>query len=221
MKAFVTRADQVTYQEEIRAEGTSGFYFLKHYPLVENSEKIRVEVRDRYRPERIVRVDYKQINRDYDINYIDGSILFKESVPAFDESLNPVTIVASYECRGSGERNFIYGMRSSMAVTDSLELGATAVLEEEGVENYYAPRSRSRGPGPRGTLESRESSRTARSSSSAAATRSAFSSRGEQARAVRWNAYYRAVDESFFNSSFSGGKTELGGRKFGGDSRGS
>jgi uncharacterized repeat protein (TIGR01451 family) len=216
VKAFVTRTDQVTYQEEIRAEGTSGFYFLKHYPLVENSEKIRIEVRDRYRPERIVRVDYKQINRDYDINYMDGSILFKESVPAFDESLNPVTIVASYECRGSGERNFIYGMRSATAVTDSLTLGATAVVEEEGVENYSLLGFDLTGQVRDGL---RVAGEFAHSEKFLLGGADAFRLllTGEQARAVRWNAYYRAVDENFFNSSFSGGKTELGGRKFGGD----
>jgi hypothetical protein len=214
--AFVTRADQVTYQEEIRAEGTSGFYFLKHYPLVENSEKIRIEVRDRYRSDRIVRVDYKQVNRDYDINYLDGSILFKESVPAFDENLNPVTIVVSYECRGSGERNFIYGLRSATAVTDSLVLGATAVLEEEGVENYSLLGLDLTGQVREGI---RIAGEYAHSEKFLLGGADAFRIllTGEQARAVRWTAYYRAVDDDFFNSSFSGGKTELGGRKVGGD----
>jgi uncharacterized repeat protein (TIGR01451 family) len=216
VKAFVTRADQVTYQEEIRAEGTSGFYFLKQYPLVENSEKIRLEVRDRYRPERIVRVDYKLAGRDYDINYLDGSVLFKESVPVFDEDLNPVTIVASYECRGSGEHNFIYGLRSAIAVTDSLEIGTTAVLEEEGVENYTLLGFDLAGRVREG-LE--VESEFARSEKFLLGGGNAFRVllRGETARAVRWNAYYRAVDENFFNSSFSGGKTELGSVKIGGD----
>ncbi len=216
VKAFVTRADQVTYQEEIRAEGTSGFYFLGHYPLVENSEKIRVETRDRYRPERIVRVDYKLSGRDYDINYMDGSILFKESVPVFDEDLNPVTIVASYECRDSGERNFIYGLRSAVAVADSLELGTTAVLEEEGVENYTLLGFDLTGRVRDGLKVEGE---FARSEKFLLGGGNAFRVllRGETARAVRWNAYYRAVDENFFNSSFSGGKTELGSVKVGGD----
>ncbi len=216
VKAFVTRADQVTYQEEIRAEGTSGFYFLKHYPLVENSERIRVEVRDRYRPDRIVRVDYKQAGRDYDINYMDGSVLFKESVPVFDAELNPVTIVASYECRGSGERNYIYGLRSAIAVMDSLELGTTAVLEEEGVENYTLLGVDLAGRVREGLAVEGE---FARSEKFLLGGGNAFRVllRGEAARAVRWNAYYRAIDENFFNSSFSGGKTELGSVKIGGD----
>jgi outer membrane protein OmpA-like peptidoglycan-associated protein len=216
VRGFVTKADQVTYQEEMRAEGTSGFYFVKHYPLVENSEKVRIEVRDRYRPERIVRVDYKLSGRDYDINYMDGSILFKESVPAFDEDFNPVTIVVSYECRGSGGRNFIYGARSAIAIRDSLEFGTTAVLEEEGVENYTLlgidlTGRLCKGLGIEGEY--------AHSEKFLLGGGNAFRVllRGEAARAVRWSGYYRSIDENFFNSSFSGGKTELGSVKVGGD----
>ncbi|MDD4856524.1 MAG: OmpA family protein [Candidatus Krumholzibacteria bacterium] len=216
VRGFITRTDQVTYQEEIGADGTSGFYFLKHYPLVENSEKIRIEVRDRYRSERIVRVDYKQINRDYDINYMDGSILFKEPVSAFDEDLNPVTIVVSYECGGSGGRNFIYGVRSSSSVTDSLTFGATAVVEEEGVENYSLFGFDLSGRVRRGLGVESE---FAHSEKFAVGGGNAFNVllKGDADTDVRWNAYYRDVDKSFFNSSFSGGKTELGSRKAGGE----
>ncbi|HVO76843.1 MAG TPA: hypothetical protein VMT60_02560, partial [Candidatus Bathyarchaeia archaeon] len=215
VRGFITRTDQVTYQEEILAEGTSGFYFVAHYPLVENSEKIRIEVRDRYRHERIVRVDYKQVNRDYDINYMDGSILFKESVPAFDENLNPVTIVVSYECRGSGGQNYIYGARSALAVTDSLVFGTTAVLAEEGVENYSLFGLDLSGQVRKGLHIEEE---FARSEKFLLGGGNAFRVllKGEAA-ALRWNAYYRDIDESFFNPSFSGGKTELGSRKLGGD----
>lgn len=213
---FVTYTDQVTFQEEIRADGTSGFYFLDNYPLIENSENIRIEVRDRFRPENIVRVDYKNWGRDYDINYMDGSILFKEPVRAFDEDLNPVTIVVSYECRIDGEKNFIYGLRPVFGITDSLSLGVTAVLEEEGggdssllgldlsghlwkdlsIEGEYA-HSEKFAIGPGDALRIRLI--------------------GRHGDFLKWNAYYRDIDERFFNPSFSGGKTELGSRKTGAD----
>jgi hypothetical protein len=216
VRGFITRTDQITYLEEMRAEGTSGFYFLKHYPLVEHSENIRIEVRDRYRSERIVRVDYKQANRDYDINYLDGSILFKEPVPAFDESLNPVTIVVSYECWNSAEQNFIYGVRTAIAVRDSLEFGTTAVLEEEGVENSTLLGIDLTGQVREGL---RVESEFAHSEKFLLGGGNAFRVllRGEVERALTWSAYYRDVGESFFNPSFSGGKTELGSRKLGGD----
>lgn len=216
VKAFITKTDQITYQEELPAEGTSGFYFLGNYPLVENSEKIRIEVRDRYHPEQIVRVDYKQTGRDYDINYMDGSILFKEPVKATDESLNPVTIVVSYECRGSGQKNFIYGLRSAVEVTDSLSVGLTAVLEEEGIENASLVGLDLSGVLYRGLAVESE---YAHSEKFLLGGGDAFRMRigGSGNGAVTWKAYYREIDQNFFNPSFSGGKTELGSKKFGGE----
>jgi uncharacterized repeat protein (TIGR01451 family) len=215
-RAFVTRTDQVTYQEEMAAEGTSGFYFLSHYPLIENSEKIRIEVRDRYRPERILRVDNKQTGRDYDINYMDGSILFKEPVPATDENFNPVTIVASYECKNSGEEYFIYGLRTSVEVTDSLSAGVTAILEEEGVENASLVGVDLKGSVCRGLEVVGE---YAHSEKFLLGGGDAFKIelRGREGDAVTWGTYYREIDLNFFNPSFSGGKTELGSTKYGGE----
>lgn len=216
VKAFITKTDQVTYQEEIPAEGTSGFYFLGNYPLVENSEKIRIEVRNRYHPEQIVRVDHKQANRDYDINYMDGSILFKEPVEATDESLNPVTIVVSYECRNSGQKNFIYGLRSALEVSDSLSVGVTGVLEEEGVENSSLVGVDLSGVVYRGlAIESEYAHSEKYLLGGADALRLGIGGSGKGA--VRWKTYYREIDHNFFNPSFSGGKTELGSKKYGGE----
>ncbi|MBD3179633.1 MAG: hypothetical protein GF417_08480 [Candidatus Latescibacteria bacterium] len=216
VQAFVTRTDQVTYQEEIPADGTSGFYFLNHYPLIENSEKIRIEVRDRYRPEKIVRVDYKKVNRDYDINYFDGSILFKEPVPSVDQDLNPVTIVVSYECSDSDEQNFIYGARSTVNITNGLTTGITAFLEEEGDES-----SSMVGMDISGSLFSWLSveGEFGRSEKYLHGSGDAYRIRlkGNRSDYLLWNAYYREIDQSFFNPSFTGGKTELGSRKFGVD----
>jgi uncharacterized repeat protein (TIGR01451 family) len=214
VNAFITRTDQVTYQEEIPADGSSGFYFLSRYPLIENSEKVRIEVRDRFRPERIVRIDYKQVNRDYDINYMDGSILFKEPVPATDDSFNPVTIVVSYECANAGEQNFIYGMRASVDLMDSIAVGVTGILEEEGVENSSLV-----GVDVTGRLHRDVALETeyAYSEKFLLGGGDAFRMKlhGSHSNVFKWNTYFRNIDDNFFNPSFTGGKTELGSRKYG------
>lgn len=214
VKAFITRTDQITYQEEMSADGTSGFYFLKHYPLIENSEKIRIEVRDRYRPEKIIRIDYIQVNRDYDINYMDGSILFKEPVSATDDDFNPVAIVVSYECRSAGERNLIYGLKTTVEVGDSLEAGVTGILEEEGIENASLVGIDLSGVIGAGVeIESEY----AHSEKFLLGGGDAFRFRlgGRYDRDIKWSTYFREIDANFFNPSFTGGKTELGSRKFG------
>jgi len=216
VKSFITRTDQLTWQEEIPADGTSGFYFLAHYPLIENSERISVEVRDRYRPENVVRVEEKKVNRDYDINYMDGSILFKEPLAAFDGNLNPVVIIVSYECRGEGEMNFTYGMRSSFDIGDSLEAGATVIVEEEGGANSSIVGIDLAGPLWKGISMEGE---FAHSDKFLLGTGEAFriGLSGTHSNAVRWRTYYRDIDEEFFNPSFTGGNTELGSRKAGAD----
>lgn len=214
INAFVTRTDQATFQEEIPADGTSGFYFLENYPLIENSEKIRIEVRDRYQPEKIVKVDYKAVNRDYDINYNDGTILFKEPLPTVDENLNPVVIIVSYESADSKDSNFIYGARYSISVTDSLKAGVTAVLEEEGDENSSLFGVDLKGkilPGVRVEGEFGHSEKFLLGAGDA--FRVKFE--GRKKNFPLWNVYYRRIDKTFFNPSFSGGKNELGSEKFG------
>ncbi len=215
---FMSYSDQITVQDELRANGTSGFYFLHRYPLLENSEKIRIEVRDRYQPEKIVRVDYYSINKDYDINYLDGSILFKKPILAFDENFNPRHIVVTYECRSADDNNVIAGIRPTIELADSLMMGVTAVIQDEGEHNYSLV-----GVDLAGHLykDLFIESEYAHSEKFIVGSGDAFRFKlmGRHDRMLRWSAYYRDIDESFFNPSFSGGKTELGSRKIGGGPR--
>ncbi|MBN2185618.1 MAG: OmpA family protein [Candidatus Krumholzibacteriota bacterium] len=214
--SFITRTDQVTWQEEIRADGTSGFYFLSHFPLTEHSEKIRVEVRDRYRPENIIRVDDKQVGRDYDINYMDGSILFKEPLPARDNDLNPVTIVVSYECRDSESINFIYGIRPTVEITDSLKIGTTVIIEEEGTGNSSIAGIDLSGHLYEGVMIETEYTHSYKY---LLGKGDAFrvNLAGPDGARFKWKTYYRTIDANFYNPGFTGGKTELGSRKIGAD----
>jgi len=214
--AFMSYSDQVTRQDELRANGTSGFYFLSQYPLLENSEKIRIEVRDRFQPEKIVRIDYMSINRDYDINYMDGSILFKEPVRAYDGDFNPRCIIVTDECSSPGEKNIVAGLRPSVELADSLTMSATAVIEDEGDHNYTLLGVDLAGHLWKDLFVESEYVRTDKFAVGAGdAFR--FKLMGRHGKRARWNAYYRDIDEDFFNPSFSGGKTELGSRKIGAD----
>ncbi len=213
---FMSYSDQITIQDELRANGTSGFYFLSHYPLLENSEKIRIEVRDRFQSEKIVRIDYYSVNKDYDINYLDGSILFKQPILAFDENFNPRHIVVTYECRSADDNNVVAGIRPTVELADSLMMGVTGVIQDEGDHNYSLV-----GVDLAGHLwkELFIETEYAHSEKFIVGSGDAFRFKlmGRHGRMLKWNAYYRDIEEDFFNPSFSGGKTELGSRKIGGD----
>ena len=62
-----------------------------------NSDKLRIEMRDRFRPEQIV--DVRELTRhiDYDIDTAAGTVRFRNPILGRDGNQNPVFIVADYE----------------------------------------------------------------------------------------------------------------------------
>jgi hypothetical protein len=53
--AFAARTAQSFLKDELQGDGTSGLYRLRARTLLVNSEKIRIEVRDRFQPDRVCR----------------------------------------------------------------------------------------------------------------------------------------------------------------------
>lgn len=133
-KAFAAYTDQVFQRDELRGDGTSGFYYLKNKPVVVNSEKISIEVRDRYRNEIILSTKELQRFRDYEIDYNLGRLYFKEPIYSVDEDFNPIYIVAKYEIKGDGSKHYTYGGRGAVKLKDGdVEVGTTYISEDTGI----------------------------------------------------------------------------------------
>ncbi|XOV89363.1 MAG: OmpA family protein [Pseudomonadota bacterium] len=131
--AFASEANQAFVKDEIRGDGTSGLYRLSAGGILINSEKIRLETRDRFRSERILEsVDMRRYV-DYNIDYDAGTIFFKQPVYSQDPAFNPVFIVADYETAGDGRDRMNLGGRVAYKPNERVEVGATAI--REGVEN--------------------------------------------------------------------------------------
>ncbi|MEM8617035.1 MAG: hypothetical protein AAGF20_08880, partial [Pseudomonadota bacterium] len=131
LTAFAAETRQGFVREEIAADGTSGPFRLRQAPLVQASEVIRVETRDRARPDQILKTRFLSRYLDYEIDVSTGEIVLRTPVNATDGAFNPNVIVAEYETRGTGERGLIAGGRA--AVRDSngrIEFGATALHED-------------------------------------------------------------------------------------------
>jgi uncharacterized repeat protein (TIGR01451 family) len=129
---FASDTDQGFVKDEIRGDGTSGLYRLSRKDIVLNSEKVTVEVRDRLRNEVIVSSRELARHVDYNIDYSDGALFFKEPIPSRDENFNPVTIVVDYEVIGKGETSLNYGGRGALRWPEKgLEIGASAIHEEQ------------------------------------------------------------------------------------------
>ncbi|MBU5612715.1 DUF11 domain-containing protein [Geomonas sp. Red51] len=212
-KGFESRTEEAIIRDEIHGDGTSGYYLLSRKPVFENSERVRIEVRDRYHSERVLSITEKVRYADYSIDYLAGTILFKEPVPSLDQFLNPVTIVVTYQGLGGGEQRYVYGGRAQYRTDQGSWLGGTAVVEEHagkdtslyGLDAGWRLGSWLTVKGEGAVSESLDKGR-------GSAWKTDLTLRPIEPLSL--GLYYRKVDADFFNPSMSGNET--GTEKFGG-----
>jgi uncharacterized repeat protein (TIGR01451 family) len=128
--AFGTQTRQAFVKDELPGDGTSGLYRLSRRDVVENSEQVTIETRDRLHPERVLASRRLARHSDYSIDYFDGSLFFKEPVPSRDAGLHPVLIVVDYEAQHGHDKAIVGGGRGALHLWDDrLELGASGLYE--------------------------------------------------------------------------------------------
>lgn len=130
VNAFAALSEQTFMKDELRGDGTSGLYRLSRRPLIIGSEKLRIEVRDRFHSDRIV--ERRELARflDYSIDYLKGEIFFKQPVPNRDADFNPVFIVVDYESSEATTDHTTAGGRVATRLAgDAAELGVSVVHE--------------------------------------------------------------------------------------------
>ena len=214
IKGFVTKTDLATFRDEMDADGTSGFYYLNHSPVVENSEQVWIEIRDRFQPEKILEVRPKVQYRDYTINQENGAILFKYPIDRFTPNMNPVKIVVIYEVESSEEGYYLYGARGDLAKTGAGRIGATAVTRGGTEFDYalYGADGEFRLGRMRGSGEFARSEDDLEGEGNAAKLEIGYHDQHND-----HALYYRDIDEGFYNPSFTGGAAQLGSKRFGYD----
>jgi hypothetical protein len=140
VNAFGSETEQVYMRDQIPGDGTSGVYRLSRRNIVPNSEKITIEVRDRFRSEIVVSTRTLGRFTEYSIDFNTGAVIFKEPIHSRDEHFNPITIIAEYEVVSVGGQKYTYGGRAGIKLLDQrLKVGATYIREDQGVikSNLY------------------------------------------------------------------------------------
>ncbi|HEY1774406.1 MAG TPA: OmpA family protein [Gammaproteobacteria bacterium] len=133
--AFAAQNDQAYVQDEIQGNGTSGLYHLSHTQLLINSERVSIQVRDRY-TNAVLSTTQLTPFMDYTIDYFGGTIFFKQPVPPNDPSFNPEYIVVQYEVSTGASNALTAGGRASVKNSSgTVELGVTGVNEGTGDGN--------------------------------------------------------------------------------------
>jgi uncharacterized repeat protein (TIGR01451 family) len=128
--SFAASTDTGFVRDELQGDGTSGLYRLSRAPIVIGSDKLRLEVRDRFRSERVLESRSLAPFIDYDLDFERGTIFFKQPVPSRDQNFNPVFIVADYEVRSGGDDETSAGLRVAAKLAgDRVEIGASVIHE--------------------------------------------------------------------------------------------
>ncbi|MCC2637430.1 MAG: conserved repeat domain [Moraxellaceae bacterium] len=129
--AFAAETPQNFARNEIQGNGTSGLYRLTLRNIVLNSEKIRIETRNRLHSEQIVESRALTRHIDYDIDYANGTLFFRQPVPSRDTAFNPVFIVAEYETLGVAQDELNAGGRLGVNLREGkVQAGVTAIRDE-------------------------------------------------------------------------------------------
>ena len=117
-------------RQEIQGQGISGPYDLASRRILANSERVTIEVRDRFRPELILGTRELTRFADYDIDLLSGTISFAAPVLSRDENLNPQFIVIEFEADGAGEAEWNAGVRADWTSDDgAIRVGASAISD--------------------------------------------------------------------------------------------
>lgn len=118
-------------REEIQGTGLTGPYALAARDILANSERISIETRDRLQSNIVIERKALVRHIDYDIDYLAGTLRFREPILSRSSGLNPQFIIAEYEVDGVGQRMNNAGGRVKWQSPDQkLQIAATGIHDE-------------------------------------------------------------------------------------------
>jgi uncharacterized repeat protein (TIGR01451 family) len=115
-----------------------GLMQLSHGDLLQGSEQVFLEVRDRRSPEVILSREPLVRSVDYNLDPLSGQLFFMRPISAFDYDLNLVQVVVTYEHRADGMTSGVYTGRASKKFNGiGLRLGASFVEQRQSQFGTY------------------------------------------------------------------------------------
>ncbi len=134
-KIFGASEESKFQRDEIQATGF-GNIRLKRAPVIFNSEKIKIEVRDRYNSTNIISTKTLSRYLDYSIDFYKGVINLKniEDYQSRDFNGNPRLIVLEYETEKSFEKSVSAGGRVELKLLDNKIRVGTSYIREDRLE---------------------------------------------------------------------------------------
>ena len=127
------------YSRDVFPGSTFGLIQLSHPDVLPGSENLTLEIRDRYNPEIVLSRQPLSRNVDYNLDWTTGAIFFLKSLNAYDQALNLVQVVASYEYRSVGFTSTVIGVKADKRFDKAglrLQFGFTT-QREASLGEYY------------------------------------------------------------------------------------
>ncbi|MEM6584990.1 MAG: hypothetical protein AAF692_04485, partial [Pseudomonadota bacterium] len=128
--AFAAEVSSRLRREEIQGQGITGPYELGSRRILPNSERVTLEVRDRFRPEILVSRQTLVRFIDFDLDPLSGTITFAQPVLSRDDELNPQFIIVEYETDGLGQGQMNAGLRADWTSDNGkVRIGVNAITD--------------------------------------------------------------------------------------------
>jgi len=194
--AFATQTNQSLVKDEIRGNGTSGLYRLSRTKITINSERVFVETRDRFKSEIILNSQELMQFVDYNIDYLAGTLYFKQPVMSKDAALNPIYIRVEYESGdNNGQQQTTFGGRAAVKVNADVEVGSTYIQQGQvGVDDRLIGVDTHIKLGEKNTVIAEVAQSRSQAVTASRAYKAEIRHTGET---VQGSAYIRQVDDNF------------------------
>ena len=100
--------------------------------ILQGSETVAIEVRDRRNPEIILSRELLARSIDYNLNAVTGELFLLRTIPTFDSGLNLKQIVITYEHRATGMQSSVYTARGRKIFNGlGLKLGFSTIAQRQ------------------------------------------------------------------------------------------
>lgn len=123
--AYASRASARQAIDEFPANGVSGPFLIRQRPMLANSERVEVLVRDRNQPALVLSATPLARLQDYEIEPVSGTLLLRAPLASLDPNLNPVSIRVTYEVDQGGAQFWVAGVNAQARVSERIEVGGS------------------------------------------------------------------------------------------------
>ncbi|MEW6103811.1 MAG: carboxypeptidase regulatory-like domain-containing protein, partial [bacterium] len=136
LSMFRAETKQVACRDDLLGKGVCGPYYLSHYPIVGESESIRIERRDE-KTNQVLSLSSQKRNVDYSIDYTQARITFAQPISEREPGGIVYYIVAIYEYVpvGEGDKHYVQGLRARLSL-NSLSIGGTYIKEDQSPADF-------------------------------------------------------------------------------------